>query len=636
MNSENIMFADKKQSKIKKFFSLPVFEKDCKGMTAKNKVLYGAFNILLLLAASAALGLASLLIAYGPAYSNRIFIDYLCHPMILFLNIAPAAVLTFLLYGIIGRGWIAYSVSSVVVLGFSMANYFLLKFRDDPLMFSDILYIKEAANISSEGYDYSLGSKMIFAILTCVFFVLVLLIFQRWRLGGGARVYLLSLVCLSLFMISPLYTDSDVYNNKTQNFDHANRWSSTQFYVSKGFVYPFVYSIKDAFSVAPDGYDENKVQEILSAYTDADIPEDKKINVVGIMLEAFCDLEKIGVTGIKEDVYSCYRRIRDENLSGELVTNIFGGNTIQSERAFLTGYIRLDNFRRNVNSYVRYFNSQGYYTDGAHPSEDWFYNRKNINKYLGFENYRFKENYFEDVYGSGMRLDSNVLPDIFDHVKGAIEHGDRPYFGFSVTYQGHGPYATTYREWGNGTYYNNPDMSEQTNYILDNYLGSVKDTGWRLSQFVDKIKAEEEPIVLVVFGDHKPWLGDGNSVYHELGINIDLSTHEGFMNYYGTEYVIVANDAAKEIIGNDFTGKGPTTSPCFLMNVLFDELGWEGPAYMQYTDSVMAQLPALNDTGTIDSAGHFSPYSTLAGYLIDVKDEYKYVQYYMSNNYKGE
>jgi len=621
---------------LKRFFSCFLFAKECRTDKKGSRLLYYAYNVLLLVAACAAMGLASLLIAYGPGYSNRIFLDYLGNAWILFLNILPGTLLTFFLYALVGRSWIAYSISSLVVIGFSMANYYLLKFRDDPLMLSDLLYIKEAANISSEGYDYSLGFKMLFAIATCVFFAVVLALFQRYRPRGGARVYMASLVLLVLLMTSSLYSDSDVYNNKTQNFEHANRWSSTQFYISKGFIYPFIHSIDQITATAPEGYDEENVEQILSSFTDADIPEDKKVNVVGIMLEAFCDLEKIGITGINENVYSCYRRLREENLSGELVTNIFGGNTIQSERAFLTGCIRLDNYRRNVNSYVRYFNSQGYYTDGAHPSEDWFYNRKNINRYLGFENYRFKENYFEDKYGNGMRLDSNVLPDIFDHVKGAIEHGDRPYFGFSVTYQGHGPYATTYREWGNGTYYNNPEVSEQSNYILDNYLGSVKDTGWRLLQFVEKIQALEEPVVVVVFGDHKPWLGDGNSVYNELGVNIDLSTPEGFMNYYGTEYIIIANDAAKEITGNSFTGKGPTTSPCFLMNVLFDNLGWEGPAYMQYTDTVMKELPALNDTGTIDSAGHFSPYSTLAGYLIDVKDEYKYVQFYRNNNYQGE
>jgi len=628
------MDKNKKRGILKRFFALGAFGRNCNGMKPESKVLYYMYNVLLLTGACIAMGLASLLIAYGPGYSNRIFIDYLCHPYLLFLNILPCVLLTFLLYALIGRSWIAYSLSSLVIIGFSIANYFLLKFRDDPLMFSDILYIKEAANISNEGYDYSLGIKLIFAIATCVGFAVVLALFQRWKPKGGARVYLVCLVCLAGIMTAPLYSDSDVYNNKTQNFDHANRWSSTQLYISKGFVYPFIHSIEQAGTSAPDGYDEEKTRQILAAFEDADIPEDKKINVMGIMLEAFCDLEKIGITGISQDVYSCYRRLREENLSGELVTNIFGGNTIQSERAFLTGCIRVDNYRRNVNSYVRYFNSQGYYTDGAHPSEDWFYNRKNINKYLGFEDYRFKENYFEEKYGNGMRLDSNVLPDIFDHAKQAIEEGDKPYFGFSVTYQGHGPYATNYREWGNGTYYNNPNVSEQSNFILDNYLGSVKDTGWRLLQLVEKIQAEQEPIVLVVFGDHKPWLGDGNSVYNELGINIDVSTHEGFMNYYGTEYVIIANDAAKKVTGNDFTGKGPTTSPCFLMNVLFDNLGWQGPAFMQYTDTVMAQLPALNDTATIDSAGHFSPYYSLAGYLIDVKDEYKYAQYYENNNFR--
>ena len=52
-------------------------------------------------------------------------------------------------------------------------------------------------------------------------------------------------------------------------------------------------------------------------------------------------------------------------------------------------------------------------------------------------------------------------------------------------------------------------------------------------------------MVIVVFGDHNPWLGDGNAVYKAIGLDLDFSTEEGFYNYYSTRYLIWANDAAK-------------------------------------------------------------------------------------------
>ena len=113
-------------------------------------------------------------------------------------------------------------------------------------------------------------------------------------------------------------------------------------------------------------------------------------------------------------------------------------------------------------------------------------------------------------------------------------------------------------------------------------------------------------MVLVLFGDHKPWLGDGNSVYKELGINLDTDTEEGFYNYYSTPYLIWANDAAKETLDNDFNGEGPTISPAYLMNQLFELCGWDGPAYMKLMDALRPTLPVVNTDGYYVTADGFT------------------------------
>ena len=66
-------------------------------------------------------------------------------------------------------------------------------------------------------------------------------------------------------------------------------------------------------------------------------------------------------------------------------------------------------------------------------------------------------------------------------------------------------------------------------------------------------------------------------------MDFDLDTKEGFENYYGTRYLIWANDAAKEALGFDFEGEGPDLSPAFLMAHFFDLCGWDGPSLTQVT-----------------------------------------------------
>ena len=96
--------------------------------------------------------------------------------------------------------------------------------------------------------------------------------------------------------------------------------------------------------------------------------------------------------------------------------------------------------------------------------------------------------------------------------------------------------------------------------------------------------------------DHKPWLGYSNSAYQELGVNLELSSEEGFYNYYATRYLLWANDAAKAALGRELTGEGPDVSSCFLMNLVFDQLGWTGDAWAQATTDIWREIPPCSPT----------------------------------------
>lgn len=619
-----------------KMHSFWLFDKNAGELSKGKKIVYYVYNYALVVLSGIVIGISSLLLATGTSYPREVFFGYFANPYLLLLNLLPPVLIILLFYGITGRGWISCLISGVVTLLPTLGNYYLLKFRDDTLIFSDVLLTKEAIKISvREKYDYTPGARIIFVFALLLVMSLLLFLFQRHKQGLVVRLCLLVVPVVCIFPLKGMYSSEEIYQNKTRNEEHINKYNPTEFYVSKGFVYPFLNSIRYSLNTKPYGYDEEKTENNLAKYEDADIPDNKKITVIGLMLEAYVDLENKGIDGIDESVYTCYRTVRDENYSGILVTNIFGGSTIESERAFLTGDYILENYRHSTDSYVRYFNGQGYYTDGGHPSEGWFYNRRYVNEYLGFNEYRLKENYFWDVYGGEeMRLDSNFITnDIFYNYQMAKEDGNMPYFSFNVSYQGHAPYESAFYEWGTDQYFDKEGVSQSSKYILRNYLGSQKDTGWRLMELVNKIKAEEEPIVLVVFGDHMPWLGDGNAVYNELGVNLDVSTKEGFMNYYSTEYIMVANDAAKQLTGNDFVGEGPVTSPCFLMNLLFEQLGWDGPSYMQYTDSVREKIAAINDVGIIDSDGNFVLHSRMDEETRSAVYEYMYAQYYRKHSF---
>ena len=600
------------------------------GLSRGRRTLFWLWNWVLLLGAAAILGLVSLVLA-PVSYGWDVFRDYFTIPGLVILNLLPPVVAAALLYGLTARPWLAYLITSIPFMALSIGNYFKVAFRDDPVVASDLKVLIEAGTMATN-YHFFLPTKIAAAVAVVVVSVILLALLahgkpRRWARASSALVPL----ALALALI-PVYGSDSVYE-ACANTTHITQWSSTQQYISRGLVYPFLHSVKDAIPKPPEGYSEKDAEAILSRYENEDIPEEQKVNIVGVMLEAFVDFSLTDQIEVMPEVYELYHQLEAESYTGNLMTNIFAGGTINTERAFLTGLNSGDhNYRTDTTSYVWYLKEQGYQTSGDHPSNNWFYNRRNINEYLGFDQYRFVEDYYVQFTGGDPASDTVFFRELTASVLEQME-SDEPLFSFSVSYQGHGPYSGEQCWWGEvDEFVGNHDLDLESRTILANYLASVQDTQVQLMEMVDTFRQSEEPIVLVVFGDHKPWLGNNSTVYSALGIELSNANRTAFYNYWSTRYLIWANDAAKEALGNDFTGTGPDISPCFLMDVLFEQCGWEGDAYMQATRECRQALPMIHTYGWYLTAGGDLTL-TLSDREQALLQTFEYLEYYRANNF---
>lgn len=605
------------------------------GWKKPGRCLFWLWQLLCLTAGALGIGALSLRLAIGP-YPTAIFWGYWDHPILIAFNLLPPVALALLFYALTRRTWAAFALDAAVVLGLSAGNYYKLLFRDDPLLFGDLLLLKEAGNMAGK-YQLVLNFRL-GATLACVAMgTLALALAARGKPPKHTR----ARACLGLFSagllfgLFPVLTSGATYNQTAFYENLDSQWSATQQYLARGFVYPFLHSISSASEAPPAGYSAGQAAQMLDAFPAADIPEDKKVNVVGVMLEAFQDFSRFGTPELTHDVYADYHRLEAESYTGNLVTNIFAGGTVDTERCFLTGYSRLPDFRGNVNSYPWYFRSQGYQVTGMHPCMSWFYNRVNVNEHLGFQDYAFMEDRFRALVNDPTAtnaLDNVFFPELMREI--AERQEGAPLFSFSVSYQGHGPYASDVCYWGDVSDYVPADApyTQEEQYILANYFGSVEDTISHLVELRDFLADQEEPYVLVVFGDHNPWMGDGNSVYKAMGLNLDQSTQEGFANYYSTRYLIWANDLAKETLGNDFVGDGPDLGPYFLMNELFALCGWEGPSYLQSLNAIARQVPVQNTSGIYLEDGVFTAELSPEGAALT--QDYNSVQFYERHHFR--
>lgn len=556
-------------------------------------------------------------------YGIEMFKSYLEYKKLIFFHVVPVFSLAVILYLIFNSLAIACGCTGTLFLLLTWINYFKLKFRDDPFLFGDIFIAKEAQNMTGQ-YKIELTHGMIFWIIMLILMVIAL-VFVKVKISlKSVRIVLLVIsILVSGVMYKTIYCNSEIYNG-IENYGLVNRWGATQQFISRGFIYPFIYSVSSAFPDKPDNYNKKQAEEIMNEYEYVDIPEEKKVNIVSVMLEAYNDFTKFEELKFINDPYKEFHDVQKKGISGEITTNIFAGGTVNTERAFLTSYSNLPSMRQKTNSWVQYFKEQGYVTTGWHQCYDWFYNRKNINENMGFDQYYYFEDGYSD-YDINMLVsdgDKLMFDDIIKDYKKIISEG-KNCFSFSVTYQNHGPYS-------NEAYYSQEYLERKDSYvdeeynIVNNYLEGISKTDVALGKMIDFFEQEKEPVVVILFGDHNPWLGDNNSVYEMLGINLDIGTEEGFYNYYNTPYVIWANDSAKKVL--DFSADNQKNlSSCFLMNKFFNIAGYTGNQYMQYSTEIYKTIPIINSAAYLEN-GEFKRQLSAEGK--DKLNEFEKIQYY--------
>lgn len=562
--------------KLKRIFKSPVY----------------TYGILILLGIGT--GLISLLLG-AAVFGLQMFWSYFSSPLLILLNLLPPVLLILLMYFATGRAWVSFLSASGLLIIMSAINFFKIQVRGDPFIARDIALVTEAGTMLT-GYKLVFNWKvwlafafLLLGVLFCVFLVRRRQRGLRTRLIGAVSVALvLVLLCFTTY-----YNDS-VYQYAVGSYK-LHRWSEAQQFIGRGFLFPFIRSTKDLVDLPPEGYDRDEAAEAMAQHVHTDIPDEQKVNIVSIMLESYADLSQFEEIEFTVDVYEKLRLLEAESVSGVLVDNVFGGGTIDTERLFLTGYTHLGDYRQGTESYVRYLRDQGYYTEGLHAGDAWFYDRQSVNKNLGFHRYFF----LEDFEGS-TRWDTFFFPTVMQLYE--ERDPDVPYFSYNLSYQNHGAYENTCIM--GGEYVAQGDMSDESYCILNNYLDGIYDTTERIADFVDFFAARPEPVVLVIFGDHMPWLGNFDSVYHDLGINIDIATPQGLYNYYSTPFFIWANDAAKAVTGSDFKGSGGTISPCFLMNKVFALCGFGGDSYMQAANALLEHIEVIHTpTGLFQEKG---------------------------------
>lgn len=546
--------------------------------------------------------------AYPHVSTSDLLFKYM-NPLVFFLNIMPPVLLYATLVFLFRKPALVYSAQSFLTFLLCIINHYKIELRNEPFLFYDYKLAFEATNMMGS-YSYKLSLAVVVLVLSLLLTSLAQWLLYPLSAKNPFKIHITLPTGAVFSFLFLLFIQFGIFNDnlyrKTSNYDNINRLSYTQVYLSRGLWYPYLYSAKDqstddstpVLTELPSGETPEAylVLEDYAPVAGEGIPLGD-ISVVAIMLEGFCDYSDFAdlanEPGVFE-VYETWHRLQEEGVSGNIINTVFGGGTAYTERSFLLGVPGADDdFFHNTDSYVWLFREAGYYTHGAHIGYADFYSRNQVNQYLGFQNYF----YYEDLYShlineAGLYTSDDIFFDSIMKELDDVKILDQATFSFFVTYQNHGPYHPA-QDMSKPYLTTNTGLTEENRAILQSYFNGIADTLYHITRLEEYLNQREEPFMLVLFGDHMPWAGNGNSILTDLNVNLDISTIEGMLHYFGTPYVILANDAAQEVITGPYPAQGGDISNHFLMNVLFETVGWEQPAEIAYSSYVKSQLPVI-------------------------------------------
>lgn len=526
-------------------------------------------------------------------------------PLAFLNNLCLSLALLLILLTIAGN----LKAASLIWLGFCAAfgllDALVFQFRGNQILLSDVLSIGTALSVAGN-YKPVLETPMLMLAATGAA-ALVLTARTRFSFLGFRRLRS-RLICLVLAVVSAALPVSQSKN------DEPYIWKKMGAKVP-GILMEFAMELRTLNVQRPEGYSTEGAEELASAYAETETASTgEKPNVVVVMMESMSDLRVLGDFQTSREVTPFLDEFMPSTRRGMAISSVFGGNTANSEWEFLTGNtmaflpegsVAYRQFVKNrANSLVEVMKNNGYYCAALHPYGADGWDRSRIYPMMGFD-----ETTFIDDADWGGTVRKYVSDDAFvDKVLATLnsrEGAEQPLFLFGISMQNHGGYSESGFEADvqtvglNGTYRD-----------VNQYLSLMKLTDAALEKLVEGLKQTEEPVVLLVFGDHQPSLQPG--FYEEIGNPSEVQLHM-------VPFLIWKNyeQEAEEL---------PLTSINYLSTLLMESAGLEKPAYYRFLSEAMQVVPCLSGAGIVED-GQYLRISDATGEAAEALRDYEWLQY---------
>lgn len=469
-------------------------------------------------------------------------------------------------------------IVTLSVAGLSFANYYKMLITSTPLYVQDIRLVTQVGGIMELNEASMKFSGESAAAVVIMLLVLVGLFFVsrrfRPRLREGLISGLISAILFASLFCVPASVESWFYGPAGSGQAAAQDTQivhNSRCGVLLGLWRSVVLGGEEELIPEPDEEElmlmnaQSWIEEL------PDTEKDEQPNVIFVLGESFFDVTELPGVSYAEDPVADFHRICSEGVSGKFYTHTLGYGTENIELEIMTGintrFFSWDDMiygweQEKLLTYPslpQLFSDAGYYTAYLHTFNDGIYNRTALYTALGFQDMYFSgdfaaidpeaaaaPDYWGYMYGkiAGEFYSDDYLADVtaelFDQ-----KAGEGPVFLWAVTMENHTPYTAD--KFSSYDFPFESDLGDEAVGVLNAVTQGVADCSEALGKLVDHLAAQDEPVIVVFFGDHRPGtpLESGATVCSELGMcpeDVADWELEDYAELYSTDYVIWSND----------------------------------------------------------------------------------------------
>lgn len=482
-----------------------------------------------------------------PIISTALFyaLYYLISGLRFDVYIKPAAVpfdyllqliFAYILFALSRRVWVFVVLQGLLMGLLYIGNAIKISYFGGPIM-PDDAYALRSLLLVLEGWHFVAAALPLAAVVALLLFNFSLRHWSAYLAGTLLILLTMTLVLKPAAILGPL----------DRHFGNSV-WDQRSNYLYRGAM---LYALQEGARYFADAHVPPDRDVALSAAarllnnapTDTATPDSfTPRNVHIILLESFWNSALLKKAGYNQDpLVPAFRRLWKRAGFAHAMSPVFGGYTANAEFEILCGFpVVEDNvkferqFINDVPCLPHLLGQHGYRTLASHPNVPVFWNRINAYRRMGMQTYWSIQDFALDDMNREFLSDASLYRQVLEKIAGAID-SEQPLLDYIVTYFGHWNYPLSESR---------PNIITASSAVdeVRKYANTIHYKSLELMRFLEQLQARDPDSVIVIFGDHLPFLGGNYAGYVESGVlaaqRSDFSAGM-FKSYVSTPMVII-------------------------------------------------------------------------------------------------